>query len=127
MGLHVRKDDMVLVLAGKQARSRGRVLRVYPERQRAVVEGVNFIKRHTRPNPSRNIKGGIVEREAPIHASTVALYSPKLDGPVRTQVRYLGQGGTTYASAREALASYTTPPKRVRKVRVAVKTGEVFE
>jgi large subunit ribosomal protein L24 len=80
--LHVRKDDLVQVIAGKQ-HVRGKVLRVYPATSRAVVEGVNFIKRHTRPNPSKNIKGGIVEREAPIHISNVMVVCPECDKPTR--------------------------------------------
>jgi len=73
MGLHVRKDDIVLVIAGKRGkeRPRGKVLRVFPDKNLAIVEGVNFIKKHTKPNPSKNIKGGIVEKEAGINVSNV--------------------------------------------------------
>ncbi|MCY3734710.1 MAG: 50S ribosomal protein L24, partial [Chloroflexi bacterium] len=60
----VRKNDSVVVMAGRDRGKRGRVLKVFPDRNRVVVEGVNFIKRHTRPNPRANVKGGIVEREA---------------------------------------------------------------
>jgi large subunit ribosomal protein L24 len=83
--LHVRKDDMVVVLAGKrgQERPRGKVLRVFPDKQRAIVEGVNFVKRHTKPNPSRNIKGGIVEREAPVHVSNLMVVCPECGKPTR--------------------------------------------
>jgi ribosomal protein L24 len=59
----IRKNDTVIVTVGKDHGKRGRVLRVLPEKNRLIVEGVNIIKRHTRPNPQRNIKGGIVERE----------------------------------------------------------------
>ena len=69
--VRIRKNDTVEVLRGKDAGKRGKVLKVIPERNRVIVQGVNFIKRHTRPNPQRNIKGGIAEREAPIHASNV--------------------------------------------------------
>ena len=56
----LRKNDNVLVITGKDRGKRGRVLKVVPEKNRLVIEGVNMIKRHTRPNPSKNIKGGIV-------------------------------------------------------------------
>jgi large subunit ribosomal protein L24 len=69
--IRIRKNDTVEVLRGKDAGKRGKVLMVVPERNRVVVQGVNFVKRHTRPNPQRNIKGGIAEREAAIHASNL--------------------------------------------------------
>jgi large subunit ribosomal protein L24 len=67
---HVRKGDTVLVLSGADKGKSGRVLRVIPDKDKVVVEGVNIIKRHTRPT-QRNPKGGIVEKEAPIHISNV--------------------------------------------------------
>jgi large subunit ribosomal protein L24 len=73
----IRRNDTVLVTTGKDSGKRGRVLRVLPLRNRLVVEGVNVIKRHTRPNPQRNVKGGIVERESPLHASNVQLVCPE--------------------------------------------------
>jgi large subunit ribosomal protein L5 len=60
----IRKNDNVLVITGKDRGKRGRVLKVLPDKNRLVIEGVNMIKRHTKPNPGKNIKGGIVEREA---------------------------------------------------------------
>jgi large subunit ribosomal protein L24 len=72
----IRKNDTVLVVTGRDRGKRGRVLRVVPVKDRVIVEGVNFIKRHTRPNPQKNVKGGIVEREAPLHASNVQLVCP---------------------------------------------------
>ncbi len=69
--LHVKKEDEVLVDAGKDRGKRGRVLRVLPSGNRVVVENVNFVRHHTRANPQKNIKGGIVEREATIHLSNV--------------------------------------------------------
>jgi len=69
----IKKNDEVYVLRGKDRGKTGRVLIVNPVKQRVVVEGVQMIKRHTRPNPQRNIKGGIVEKEASIHISNVAL------------------------------------------------------
>jgi large subunit ribosomal protein L24 len=67
---HVKKGDTVLVLSGADRGKTGRVLRVIPDKDRIVVEGVNIIKRHSRPT-QRNPKGGIVEKEAPIHISNV--------------------------------------------------------
>src|ERR1700752_2763075 len=73
MAMSIRKNDQVLIRAGKDRGKKGRVLSVVPTRNRVIVEGVNLIKRHTRPNPQKNIKGGIGEREAAIHASNVML------------------------------------------------------
>jgi len=71
--IRLRKNDLVEVITGRDRGKRGKVLQVLPEKGRVVVQGVNFIKRHTRPNPQRNIKGGIAEREAPVHASNVMI------------------------------------------------------
>ena len=71
--IQIRKNDQVKVIAGKDLNKTGRVLRVLRDKGRVVVEGVSFLKRHTRPNPQRQIKGGIVEREAPIHVSNVMI------------------------------------------------------
>ena len=88
----VRKNDTVVVRAGKDRGKRGRVLRVIADKNRLVVEGVNMIKRHTRPNPQKNIKGGIVEREAPIHASNVMLLDPETNEPTRVGMKTLPDG-----------------------------------
>src|SRR2546426_12664156 len=69
--INLRKNDVVQVIAGKDAGKQGKILKVIPEKNRIIVQGVGFTKKHTRPNPQRNIKGGIAEREAPIHASNV--------------------------------------------------------
>jgi large subunit ribosomal protein L24 len=90
--LSVRKNDMVIVRAGKDRGKRGRVLRVIADKNRVVIEGVNLIKRHTRPNPQKNIKGGIVEREAPIHASNVMLLDPDSNEPTRIGSKTLADG-----------------------------------
>ena len=73
----IRKNDNVLVITGKDRGKRGRVLRVSPENNRLIVEGVNMIKRHTRPNPNKQVQGGIVEREASLAASNVQLVCPE--------------------------------------------------
>lgn len=88
----VRKNDTVIVVAGKDRGKRGRVLRVVPDRNRVVVEGVNFVKRHTRANPQRNVKGGVVEREAPLHASNVQIVCPECGTATRIGRQLLGDG-----------------------------------
>jgi large subunit ribosomal protein L24 len=88
----IRKNDNVLVTTGKDRGKRGRVLKVLPEKNRLVVEGVNFIKRHTKPNPQRNIKGGLVEREAPLHASNVQLVCPECGQATRLGRKILEDG-----------------------------------
>jgi len=82
----------VLVIAGKDRGKRGRVLKIFPEKNRLIVEGVNLIKRHTRPNPGKNIQGGIVEREASLHASNVQLVCPECGQQTRIGRRVLGDG-----------------------------------
>ena len=88
----IRKNDSVVVITGRDRGKRGRVLRVIPEKRRVIVEGVNFIKRHTRPNPQKNIKGGIVEREAPLSASNVQLVCPECSNPTRVGRKLLDDG-----------------------------------
>ena len=92
MGSPVRKNDNVLVITGRDRGKRGRVLKVVPAKNRLVVEGVNMIKRHTKPNPGRNIKGGIVEREASLHASNVQLVCPECGVQTRVGRKILGDG-----------------------------------
>jgi len=88
----IRKNDNVLVITGKSRGTRGRVLKVDPSKNRLVIEGVNMIKRHTKPNPQKNIKGGIVEREAPVHASNVQLLCPECGKQTRIGRKILGDG-----------------------------------
>ena len=88
----IRKNDTVLVTTGKDRGKRGRVLKLLPDRNRLIVEGVNFIKRHTKPNPQRQVKGGIVEREASLHASNVQLVCPECSAPTRVGRKVLGDG-----------------------------------
>ena len=90
--LHIKKEDTVLVLSGKDRGKRGRVLRVAPSEGKAFVEGVHFVKRHTRPNPGKNVKGGIVEREAPIHAAKLKVICPECGEPVRVKYSRLEDG-----------------------------------
>lgn len=88
----VRKNDNVVIVTGKDRGKRGRVLKVLPARNRLVVEGANMVKRHTRPNPQRNIKGGIVEREGALHASNVQIVCPECGAPTRIGHQVLGDG-----------------------------------
>jgi len=71
ISIQLRKGDQVKVMAGRDAGKNGRILSINPRKNTVVVEHANIIKRHTRPNPSKNIKGGIVEKEAPINVSKV--------------------------------------------------------
>jgi large subunit ribosomal protein L24 len=79
---HIRKGDQVKVMAGKDRGKEGKVLRLFPREKRALVERVMMVKRHTRPNPQRQIKGGIAEHEAPIAVSNLMLICPEC-GPTR--------------------------------------------
>ena len=88
----IKKNDNVLVIAGRDRGKRGRVLSVLPAKGRVVVEGVNVVKRHTKPNPQRNIKGGIVEREAPLAISNVQLVCPECGQPARVGRRLREDG-----------------------------------
>jgi large subunit ribosomal protein L24 len=90
----IRKNDNVLVITGKDRGKRGRVLKVLPGDRaiRLIVEGVNMIKRHTKPNPGKNVKGGIVEREASLHASNVQLVCPECGAQTRVGHKTLGDG-----------------------------------
>lgn len=99
---HVKKGDKVVVIAGKDKTKTGIVLQVLPSEQRVLVEGINIVKRHTKPNAA-NPDGGIVEKEAPIHVSNVAHADPKSGKPTRVARKVLEDGS---------------------KVRVAIKSGE---
>jgi large subunit ribosomal protein L24 len=88
----IRKNDNVVVTTGKDRGKRGRVMRIVAEKNRVIVEGVNLIKRHTKPNPQRNVKGGVVEREAGVHASNVQLVCPECGKPTRIGRKVLGDG-----------------------------------
>ena len=105
MGARIKKDDQVVVIAGKDKGSRGRVLRVLLEVDRVLVEGVNKMKRHTKPTP-KNPQGGIIEREQPIHLSNVMPLDTKDDKPTRVKM------GTD---------------KDGKKVRVSVRSGTVLD
>jgi len=103
--IRLRKGDLVEVLTGKDRKKRGKILEVDRRTGRVVVQGVQMIKRHTRPNPQRNIKGGIAEREGSVHASNVMVVASE-------------------NNKRSRLGSKVVDGERVR---VAIKTGEVLD
>ncbi|MGH9480550.1 MAG: 50S ribosomal protein L24 [Terriglobales bacterium] len=91
----IRRDDIVKVIAGRDRGKQGKVLRAFPKERRVLVERVMMVKRHTRPNPNRQIKGGIAEHEAPIAIANVRLVCPEC-GPVQVRrqgVRADGKAG----------------------------------
>lgn len=80
--MKIKKNDMVMVIAGNSKGMTGKVLRVFPENRRVIIEGVNLVSRHVRPTQS-NPQGGITRQEAPIHVSNVMLLDPKTNEPTR--------------------------------------------
>jgi len=108
MSLNIQRNDTVEVIAGSDKGKRGRVLRILADDSRVLVEHVRMINKNVRPNPQRNIKGGIAEQEAPIHISNVALVCPNC-GPSRvghkfegdTKVRVCKKCGQTLAPKKK--------------------------
>ena len=96
----IRKNDEVVVIAGKDRGKRGRVTMVDADRNRVVVEGINLAKRHTKPNPQKNVKGGIVEQEASIHASNVLLWDAESGKGTRVGFQTLEDGRKVRISRR---------------------------
>lgn len=88
----IKKNDEVVVTRGRDTGVKGRVLRVFPSQGKAIVERVNMIKRHTRPNPNKQIQGGIVEREAPIQLANLRLICPECGKPTRVARKRLEDG-----------------------------------
>jgi len=101
----IKKDDKVRIIAGKEKGKIGKVLRVLREKERVIVENVNFVKRHTRPG-GRTPRGGILEKEAPIHWSNVMLMCDKCINPIRIKRQRLEDGS---------------------KVRMCGKCGEIID
>jgi large subunit ribosomal protein L24 len=93
MAIKIRKGDMVQVIAGDDSGRVGKVLSVDEQKQRVVVEKVNFVKRHTKAR-KQGMKSGIVEKEAPIHVSNVLLYDERLQRGTRVGIRALPDGKT---------------------------------
>lgn len=89
--LHIKKGDTVVVIAGESKGQRGKILSVQVEKQRAIVEGVNLVSKHTKPN-AKNTQGGIVKQEAPIHISNLMLIEPASGNPTRIGRRKSDEG-----------------------------------
>ncbi len=104
MSLRIRRDDEVVVISGKDRGKTGRVLRVDTKKDRVYVEGLNIVKRHSRPRPGSSEPGGVIEKEGPIHVSNVSLVDPKDGRPTRVR----------------------TEERDGRRVRVGVRSGEVI-
>jgi large subunit ribosomal protein L24 len=102
---HIKKNDLVMVTRGKEKGKSGRVLKVLPEKEKLIIEKINFIKRHTRPHGQQR-RGGILEKEAPLQISNVGLLCEKCNKPVRIRHRTV-EGN--------------------KKVRVCHKCGESFD
>ena len=107
--MKIRKNDNVMVIAGNARGKSGKVLKVYPDRERLIIEGVNLIKRHSRPS-QKNPQGGIVQREASIHVSNVMLIDPKTNEITRV--------------GSKVIKDDTTGKKK--RMRVSRATGETF-
>ncbi|RAL23266.1 50S ribosomal protein L24 [Thermoflavimicrobium daqui] len=118
--LHIKKDDVVIVMRGKEAPyfdekqgkkvyTKGRVIKVFPKEERVLVEGCNIVKKHSRPTQT-NPQGGIIEKEAPIHVSNVMIEDPKTKQPTRIGYKFIeGKNGEK------------------KKVRYAKKSGEILD
>ncbi len=107
-GIKIKRNDRVEVIAGKDKGKQGRVLRVLSDRDRLLVEGVMMVKKHMKPNPQRNIKGGIAEQEATIHVSNVMLLDgdgnktrvgSRMEG--ETKVRFSRKSGAVIADRKK--------------------------
>lgn len=105
MGMRLKQDDRVIVISGRDKGRQGRVLKVLREEERVIVEGINVVRRHTRPTP-QNPEGGIIEKELPVHASNVMLWDE--EAGARTRVRF-------------------ETDEEGNKNRVSVKSGKVLE
>ena len=90
--MEIRKNDIVQILSGKYSGKKGKVLKVFPSKDRIIVEGVNFIKKHVRAGYKGNQTGGIIEKEAPIHVSNVMVICGKCNRPVRISHKILETG-----------------------------------
>ena len=104
MAAKIKKGDRVVLLTGRDKGREGEVTRVFPKEERVIVQGLNLVKRHTRPSQA-DPQGGIRNKEAPIHISNVAFIDPKTGGPTRVGFRIEGD----------------------KKVRYAKKSGEVID
>jgi large subunit ribosomal protein L24 len=104
VSLRIRRDDEVVVISGKDRGKTGRVLRVDTKKDRVYVEGLNIVKRHSRPRPGSSEPGGVIEKEGPIHISNVSLVDPRDGRPTRVR----------------------TEERDGQRVRIGVRSGEVI-
>jgi len=93
MAARIKKDDTVIVIAGKDKGRSGRVLKVMPKEERVLVEGVNMAKRHTKPDVTHP-QGGVIAKEAALHISNVALRDPKTGKATRISYKFVGEGAS---------------------------------
>lgn len=108
--MNIKKNDLVVVIAGNDKGKKGKVLKVFPAKSRIIIEGVNLRKRHTKPT-QKNPQGGILEKEAPIHVSNVMILDPKSNEPTRIGAKII--------------IDEKTGKKKI--VRVSVASGEMFQ
>ena len=107
--MHVKKNDIVIVIAGNSKGKEGKVLKVFPENNRVIVEGVNIVKRHTRPS-QKNPQGGVVQKEGPVNSSNVMIKDPKSGEATR-----IG-----YSRTKDAVSG------KKKVMRISQKSGEMF-
>ena len=92
MPAKIKKGDRVIITTGRDKGKKGQIIKIFAAENRALVSGVNMVKRHTKPNPGRNITGGIVEKEASIHVSNVMLFNATAGKGERTGIKKLEDG-----------------------------------
>jgi len=107
--MKIRKEDKVIVISGNFVGKTGKVLKVFPQKNRIIIEGVNLRKRHTKPN-QQNQQGGIIEQEAPIDVSNVMIIDPKTNEPTRIGSKVIMDDKTG----------------KKRTVRISKKSGEML-
>jgi len=105
MGIRLKQDDHVVIIAGRDKGSKGRILKVFREEDRVIVEGMNVVRRHQKPTP-QNPEGGIIEKEMPLHMSNVMLWDDEADARTRVRFQTDDEG---------------------KKVRVTAKSGKVLD
>ncbi len=108
--MNIKKNDLVVVIAGNDKGKKGKVLKVFPAKSRIIIEGVNLRKRHTKPT-QKNPQGGILEKEAPIHVSNVMILDPKSNEPTRIGAKII--------------IDEKTGKKKI--ARISVASGEMFQ
>ncbi len=127
--MHVKKNDKVMILTGKDREFTGEVIEVDPKNLRVKVARRNMMIKHRRPNPITGEEGARVEKEAWIDASNVALYNEELERWERTHIRWRGFGGELFETRKEARDSFDEGevPDPIQKVRVGKKSGEAYD